>query len=148
MAKIGGVASTEIEAPIETVWAIVEDVETAPAWQDGLEGMEALARDSKGRVELANSKSDAKVRTVTTRLRFSYSEPTSLRWEQEKGDLKSLVGEWLLEDLGGRTRATYKLEGDPGRVLGMLVRGPVEGQIRKLLVEGRPGELKRRVEEG
>ena len=105
MGQIGGVASAEIKAPIDEVWAVVEDVETAPAWQEGLEGMEVLARDGDGRVELANSQSDAKVRTVTTRIRFSYSKPTSVRWEQEKGDLKSLVGEWVLEDLGGRTRA-------------------------------------------
>ena len=38
------------------------------------------------------------------------------------------------------------MDGDPGRMLGMLVRGPVEGQIRKLLVDSRPGELKARVE--
>ena len=27
----------------------------------------------------------------------------------------------------------------------MLIKGPVEGQIRKILVEGRPGELAKRV---
>ncbi len=78
-------------------------------------------------------------------MRFTYEGPTRLSWEQVKGDLKHVVGSWDLEDLGdGRTRATYTLEGDPGRMLGMLVRGPVEGQIRKLLVESRPGELKAR----
>jgi hypothetical protein len=63
-----------------------------------------------------------------------------------EGDLKALVGAWELEDLGdGRTRATYRLEGDPGRVLGMMIRGPVEGRIREILVGGRPDELAERL---
>jgi carbon monoxide dehydrogenase subunit G len=146
MGKLGGEASQEIDAPIEEVWAIVEDVATAPEWQDGLEDMEVLETDGDGRVLVANSVSDAKVRKVSTRVRFEYTEPTGLTWTQEKGDLKSLVGAWELEDLGdGRTRATYRLEGDPGRVLGMLIRGPVEDRIREILVGGRPGELADRV---
>ena len=82
-------------------------------------------------------------------MRFSYAPPTRLTWTQVKGDLKSVEGSWELEDLGGgRTRATYELDGDPGRMLGMLIRGPVEDGIRALLVNARPGELKTRVEGG
>ena len=148
MANLGGEASTEIDAPIDEVWAVVEDVASAPKWQNGLEAMEPIEHDAEGRVVVAKSTSDAKVRHVSTRIRFTYDEPHQLEWTQEKGDLKSLVGAWELEDLGGRTKATYRLDGDPGRVLGMLVRGPVEGKIRDVLVNGRPDELKRRVESG
>ena len=148
MGHLGGEASTEIDAPIEQVWEIVEDVASAPDWQEGLEEMEVLETDAEGRPLVANSTSDAKVKQVTTRIRFSYDEPNIVRWEQEKGDLKSLVGSWELEDLGGRTKATYTLNGDPGRVLGMMIRGPVEGKIRDVLVNGRPAELKARVEGG
>ena len=149
MGKMTGSASAEIEAPIDEVWAVVEDVESAPEWQDGMNTMVALERDGDGRATLCETESDAKVRTVKTHVRFSYEPPTRLAWRQEKGDLKSLDGSWTLEDLGdGRTRATYALVGDPGRVLGMLIRGPVEGKIRDMLVNGRPGELKARVEGG
>ena len=142
MGKLGGEASTEIDVHIDEVWEVVVDIETAPDWQDGFEDIEVLERDGDGRVLVANTESDAKVKTVKTRLRFRYEEHVLVEWHQEKGDLKSLVGAWELEDLGdGRTRATYRLEGDPGRMLGMLIRGPVEGQIRKILVEGRPDEL-------
>ena len=41
MANVGGTASTEIDAPLAEVWAVVEDVLTAPEWQDGLNSMEA-----------------------------------------------------------------------------------------------------------
>ena len=35
-----------------------------------------------------------------------------------------------LEDLGSEgTRATYNREVDPGRMLGILMKGPVEGQM-------------------
>ena len=146
MGKLGGEASTELDAPIDEVWDVVVDIETAPDWQDGFESVEVLERDDEGRVLVANTESDAKVKTVKTRLRFSYDEPHLVEWNQEKGDLKSLVGTWELEDLGdGRTRATYRLEGDPGRVLGMMIRGPVEGRIREILVGGRPSELAERM---
>ena len=149
MARLGGEASTEIDAPIDEVWAVVEDVATAPDWQGGLDDVEPLERDGEGRVVVADSTTDAKVRRITTRVRFRYDPPHKVEWEQEKGDLKSLVGSWELEDLGdGRTRATYRLDGDPGRVLGMLIRGPVEDRLRQLLVTERPGELKRRLTPG
>ena len=86
---------------------------------------------------------------VKARVRFRYEGPLRLEWTQEQGDMKSVEGSWELEDLGGgRTRATYTLDVDPGRVLGMLIRGPVESAIRALLVSARAGELKRRIEAG
>lgn len=146
MGKLGGEASAEIDAPIDEVWDVVVDIESAPDWQDGFEDVEVLERDDEGRVLVAETESDAKVKKVRNRLRFTYEEPHLIEWRQEKGDLKSLVGAWELEDLGdGRTRATYRLEGDPGRVLGMAIRGPVEGKIRAILVGGRPGELAERI---
>jgi hypothetical protein len=111
--------------------------------------MTALERDAEGRPTLVETENDIKVRRVKTRVRFAYDGPNRLSWSQEKGDLKSVDGEWILEDLGdGRTKATYNLDADPGRVLGMLIRGPVEGAVRAMLVNARPGELKRRVEAG
>jgi carbon monoxide dehydrogenase subunit G len=147
MARLGGTASAEIDAPLDRVWAVVEDVLIAPEWQGGLVAITPLERDAEGRPTLVESESDVKVRHVKTEVRFSYEAPTRLAWEQEKGDLKSVDGSWTLEDLGeGRTRATYTLDADPGRVLGMLIRGPVEAAVRAMLVNARPGELKKRVE--
>lgn len=145
-----GNASAEIDAPLDEVWALIEDVASSPEWQDGLEALTPLQRDEQGRPTLVETESDARVRRVKARVRFSYAEaPTRLSWRQEKGDLKSMLGSWTLEDLGGgRTRATYALELDPGRVLGMLVRGPAEDVVRNVLVNSRPGELKARVENG
>jgi carbon monoxide dehydrogenase subunit G len=147
MAQLSGSASAEIQAPLEEVWAVVEDVLSAPEWQGGLDGMNALERDDEGRPTLVETENDIKVRRVKAKVRFRYEGPERLAWSQVKGDLKSVDGEWRLEDLGdGRTRATYSLDADPGRIIGALLRGPVEGAVRSRLVESRPGELKARVE--
>ena len=149
MARMGGSASEESEAPLDEVWAVVEDVLAAPEWQGGLVAIRALQRDVENRPTLVETENDIKVRTVKTQVRFGYEAPTRLSWVQEKGDLKSVEGSWTLEDLGGgRTLATYTLDSDPGRMLGMLIRGPVEAAVRGMLVNARPGELKSRVEGG
>jgi uncharacterized protein YndB with AHSA1/START domain len=148
MARLGGSASVEIDAPLEHVWTVVEDVMSAPQWQGGLDRMTELERDAEGHATLVETENDIKVRRIKASVRFHYEPPTRLSWTQEKGDMKSVEGAWELEDLGGgRTRATYTLDTDLGRVLGMLVRGPAEAALRAIFVNGRPGELKRRVED-
>jgi hypothetical protein len=70
-----------------------------------------------------------------------------MTWRQEKGDLKSVDGSWTLEDLGdGRTRATYWMKVDLGRMLGAVIRGPLVDAMRKQLVETMPDKLKNDVE--
>jgi carbon monoxide dehydrogenase subunit G len=149
MANLTGSSSAEINAPIEEVWKLVEDVEKAPDWQGGLKDVEALERDDQGRATLVESSSDAKVRTIKSTIRFSYDGPTKLTWTQEKGELKSVDGRWQLEDLGdGRTRATYSLDVELGRMLGMVIRGPLVDALRAMLVNARAGELKDAMEKG
>jgi carbon monoxide dehydrogenase subunit G len=147
MAPITGSSTADINAPLEEVWELVEDVERAPDWQGGLKDIEALEHDAEGRATLVESETDAKVRSVKSIVRFSYEPPTRLSWTQEKGELKSVVGSWVLEDLGdGRTRATYDLEVDLGRMLGLVIRGPLVDALRAMLVNARAGELKQAIE--
>jgi uncharacterized membrane protein len=149
MGNIRGEASAEIDAPIEAVYAVCADPASAPEWQDGLQSMRILERDGQGRALIGETVNDAKVRSVRSRVRFTYDQPRLVAWRQEEGDPKSVDGAWELEDLGGgRTRATYRLEVDPGRVLGMLIRGPVETRLRQIMVEARPEELRRRMAAG
>ncbi len=149
MANLTGSSTAEIDAPLDRVWALVQNVESAPEWQGGLKSMHALDRDGDGRAIRCEAETDAKVRTVKSIVRFTYDGPSELRWTQEKGDLKSVDGSWTLEDLGGgRTRATYSLEVDLGRTLSLLIRGPVVDVIRHMLVGARASELKKQVESG
>jgi ribosome-associated toxin RatA of RatAB toxin-antitoxin module len=149
MGTIDGSASSEIEAPIEEVFAVAADVEGSPRWQPEIKLAECLERDDDGNQVLVQMETDAKVRRLGSTMRFSYEAPTRIGWAQEEGDLKSVEGSWELEDLGGgRTRATYWMEVDLGRVLGMVIRGPVVGVLRGQLVDSMPGKLKRFIEGG
>ena len=52
-------------------------------------------------------------------------------------------GRWELSELdANRTKAVYALDIDPGRMLGMLLRGPVEGQVKTYLTKGAAEGLK------
>jgi len=145
--SLSGSSTAEIHAPLDTVWTLVQDVESAPGWQGGLNALTAIERDDEGRPIRAETETDAKIRAVKSIVHFTYGGPTSLTWIQEKGDLKSVEGSWELEDLGGdRTRATYSIEVDLGRKLGMLVRGPIVDVLRHMLAGARAGELKKAIE--
>jgi uncharacterized membrane protein len=147
MGTIKGDRTVEIDAPIERCYEIAADIENSPEWQGSLKDVEVLERDGERRAVLVETESDAKVKSVRALLRFSYEPPTAIRWVQEKGDTKSLHGSWSFEDVGGgRTRATYALEADPGRMLGMLLRGPAEAKVRDFLVGNAADGLKQKAE--
>ena len=144
---IEGRASTEIDAPIEEVFAVAADVEGSPRWQPEIKRAECLQRNDDDHQVLVRTETDAKVRTLGSTLRFGYDDPTGISWEQTDGDLKSVRGSWELEDLGdGRTKATYWMEVDLGRMLGMVIRGPLVGVLRGQLIESMPGKLKAFIE--
>ncbi|MEJ7796956.1 MAG: SRPBCC family protein [Solirubrobacteraceae bacterium] len=147
MSAMSGSASIEIEAPIDAVWAIVQDVESAPHWQQGIDSMDALERDGEGRAICAETTTDAKVKVFKARLSFEYEPPVLVSWVQQRGDLKSMAGSWQLEDLGGgRTGAAYTLRADPGALLAQFLKGALEQKMRAILIDGRPAELKARAE--
>lgn len=146
MPVIEGSSSVEIAASIEACWEVVEDVPSAPDWQGGLVHMVVRARDDQGRALECEALSDAKLRKVRTHVRFTYEPPTRLSWTMLEGDLDSMEGYWLLEDLSsGMTRATYGVAVDPGPI-GLFARGPIERAARAILLNPRPKELARRVQ--
>jgi Polyketide cyclase / dehydrase and lipid transport len=141
--------TVEVAAPRTRCYEIAADIENAPEWQGTLEDVEVLERDGEGRPLVVETRSDAMVKKVGSRLRFSYDPPGGLTWEQEKGETKWLTGSWVFEELDeGRTRATYGLRTDPGRILGLLLRGPVEGKVKELLTKSAAEGLKGHAEKG
>ena len=139
--------TVDIDAPRDRVYEIAADIEGAPDWQGTLEDVEVLERDDQKRPLVVETVSDATVKKVRSRLRFGYDPPGGLSWEQEKGEMKWLTGEWVLEELDpGKTRATYALRADPGRMLGMLLRGPVEGKVKEMLTKIAAEGLKEQAE--
>ena len=141
--------TVEIDAPRERCYEIAADIEGAPEWQGSLEDVEVLERDDQRRPLVVETLSDATVKKVRAQLRFGYDPPGGITWEQEKGELKWLTGSWVFEELGAdRTRATYALRADPGRMLGLLLRGPVEGKVKEFLTKGAAEGLKEHAEKG
>jgi ribosome-associated toxin RatA of RatAB toxin-antitoxin module len=139
--------TVDVHAPVERCYAIAADLERSPDWQKALQSVVVLERDAQGRPSVVETVSDASVKTVKSRLAFAYEEPTAIRIKQQKGELKSLEGGWAFADLGdGRTRVTYALDVDPGRMLGMLLRGPVVDKVRQVLVGDAVEALKVRAE--
>jgi uncharacterized membrane protein len=139
--------TVEIDAPRERCYEIAADVAASPAWQGTLEEVDVLERDAEGRALVVETVSDAMVKKVRSRLRFAYDPPTGLTWDQEKGETKWLTGSWEFEELGAdRTRATYALRTDPGRILGLLLRGPVQGKVKELLTKSAAEGLKEHAE--
>lgn len=143
MGTFTGSAAAEIEAPIRAVYAVAADAEGMPRWQSEIDVAECLERDADGNQLRVRIEAQTPIKRLTSTLRCSYQGPNRISWVQEDGDLKSVEGSWELGDLGdGRTRATYGLEVDPGRILGMALRGPVISLMRGRMVEVTPGKLK------
>jgi carbon monoxide dehydrogenase subunit G len=147
MAKLSDSARAEIDAPLDAVWAIVQDVARWPEWQATLGALDILEVDVEGRTVLCAVEFDARVTKIKMKLECSYAPPTRMSFERMSGDLSALSGSWTLEDLGGgRTSATYQLDVNPGGVLNLLLNAERIGQLRETLVDARPPELKARAE--
>jgi uncharacterized membrane protein len=139
--------TVEIDAPRERCYEVAADVANSARWQGTLEEVEVLEHDAGGRALVVETVSDAMVKKVRSWLRFSYDPPGGMSWEQEKGEAKWLTGSWTFEELPGeRTRATFALRTDPGRMLGLLLRGPIEGRVKEHLTKGAAEGLKGEIE--
>jgi polyketide cyclase/dehydrase/lipid transport protein len=144
MSLISGESAAEIPASIERCWSVVEDLSTAPQWQQGLREVTVLERDGEGRPLVCETVIDARFREVRCRVRCSFDPPRRMSFERISGEIPDLRGSWVLEPLGPeRTHAVYALAVDPGRV-GLLAR-PLEKALRPIVVGARPAELAREV---
>ncbi len=137
----------DIDAPIERCWAIVEDIAGAPRWQRGLASVDVVSRDDQGRALICDTVTDAKLARVQCRISVSYEPPHRMSFTRvESEHVDAMDGSWELEALPGeRTRATYSLAVDPGRI-GLMAR-PLERALRPLVVGGRAQELAQAVAE-
>jgi hypothetical protein len=149
MGELEASYTVEIGAPLERVYEVAADIDNCGVWTPSVQRVEVLERHADGSARLVELEADAIVKRSTTILRYSYEPPGRIAWEQEQGDAKSLVGDWELVALGEElTRATYSLLADPGRMLGLLLRGPVEGKVKEFLTKGAAEGLKQHLEPG
>jgi len=141
--------TVEIEAPIERVFEVAADIAACDEWTPSVETVEVLEKHPDGRAKLVEMENDAVIKKTHTTISYEYAGPGQITWQQEDGEAKWMKGSWELTETGaGRTRAVYSLQIDPGRMLGMLLRGPVEGKVKEFLTKGAAEGLKTQVEGG
>jgi uncharacterized protein YndB with AHSA1/START domain len=141
MSLLQGTSEGDIEAPIERCWEVVETIDQAPEWQQGMESVEVLERDPEGRASVCAIVVDAKVTKLKLRVTIAYDPPHRLTFTKlGSGSVERLEGSWELSEAGpGRTHARYTLALDPGKV-GLMAR-PLERALRPIVVGQRPSEL-------
>jgi ribosome-associated toxin RatA of RatAB toxin-antitoxin module len=142
-----GENTIEVEASPEECYALVVELDRYPEWQTQVRSAEVIERDGEGRPLVVETVSDARVRELKYRLRYRHEPPARMSWTYVKGDVKDLNGEYRFEALdGGRTRVTFRLEVDPGRRLGLLLRGPLADKVRDYVMGSTLDELKAELE--
>lgn len=140
-AVLRGQKTIETTATAAEAYARVADVAQYPSWQSFVIGTDVLERDDKGRPTLVAARLDAKVKVLAATLRYAYDAPRRVSWSLERGDLKGLDGSFTIDAAGPTTRITLDVAVDPGRRLGLLMRGPVEERVRARVLDGTLDEL-------
>jgi ribosome-associated toxin RatA of RatAB toxin-antitoxin module len=145
MTLLSGSSTADVAAGVERCWAVVEDLERWPQWQQGLQSVDVVERDEQGRPVVCDTVADAKITKVRCRVRVSYDEPHHLSFTRlESDDVDEMEGSWELQATGdGGTHAVSKLAVDPGHV-GFMAR-PLEKALRPIVVGRRAEELAREV---
>ena len=146
---LSGKTTIDVDASPEDCFGLVSQLDRYPEWQSQVRRAEILERDGDGRPLVVETTSDARVREITYRLRYAYDEPSRMSWTYVEGDMKDVNGEYRFEPLGGgRTRVTFRLHVDPGRRLGLLLRGPIADKVRDYVLGQTLHEFKSEVEGG
>jgi ribosome-associated toxin RatA of RatAB toxin-antitoxin module len=144
---ISGERSAEVDLEPEAVWAVVGDVAAYPEWMSFVKQAEIIETDDRGRPVLVASDNDARVKTVRVVLRYAYDDGRAVSWHSESGDVRALDGILEVAPAGpGRSRVTYRLSVDPGRRLGLLLRGPIVDQVRERILGGTLTDLRTRLD--
>ena len=135
--------TVEIAAPMQTCFDAITDYETFPKWQSAVVDTEVLDWDTKGRGKRVRLVVDAKVKKVDYTLDYRYDEPEKIEWDFVEGNgIGDADGHYLFEDLGDRTRATYKF----GLEVNLPLPGPVARRAHRSTLKGSVEDLKREAE--
>ena len=144
---ISGEQTTDVAAGAPAAYAVVADLERYPDWQEFLRSVTVRERDAEGRAALIEAQADAKVTTLRLVLRCTYEPGRRVTWRSEGGDVKSLTGAFdVQERVPGGARVTFRLDVDPGRRIGLLLRGPVADRVRDRALDGMLTDLRRRLD--
>ena len=136
--------STEVFAAPAEVMAVVAGFEAYPEWVAGLEEVEVLARDRRGRGTRVAFRLRTPMGEQAYTLAYRYQpRDAGMSWTYVEGTLEDLSCAYILEPAAdGATRVTYRLE----VAIGMPLPGLVKRQAARQIVRSALADLKRRVE--
>ena len=134
-----------IEDSPQACFDALTDYDDMASWQSTVKSCEVVSRDGEGRGRVVDWEIDAKVRSISYRLEYSYEPPHWIGCRYLDGDVRDLDAEYIFEDRGdGSTLATFSLRVDPGSWVPGKAVDVLNDQVMKRSLE----DLKRRVEAG
>jgi hypothetical protein len=133
----------EIDAESSRVFDVLYDFESYPEWARSIRKATVIENGPDGRpAKVEFDVAPGPLPRMRYILHYVYPDD-GLAWDYVEGDLKDIRGSYALEDLGGRTKVTYNLAIDPGRLpLPGFVKARAAREITRVALK----ELKRRVE--
>jgi uncharacterized protein YndB with AHSA1/START domain len=135
-----------IAAPPPEVMAVIADFGAYPQWATAVRSARILEHNAGGRASRVRFELDAGVVRDSYVLGYTWDGDAGVRWRlAEPGAVISVLdGQYLLTDLGGKTRVVYELTVD----LRIPLPGLLKRRAEKTIVDTALAGLKRRVEAG
>jgi ribosome-associated toxin RatA of RatAB toxin-antitoxin module len=136
--------STESTASPEEVFAVAVDLARYPEWAAGVNAVEVLETDARGRPARARFEIEGFVKRISYELRYDYDEPRRMEWWAVPGDdIREMHGSYEFNPLeGGGTEIVYALRVEPAFTVPGFLRRQAEKQIVSSALRG----LRRRAE--
>jgi carbon monoxide dehydrogenase subunit G len=135
----------DIDATPEEVLDVITDFEAYPQWAQGVKTAEVKKTDSQDRPSEVFMEVGQMGFNASYTLTYKYKANNGgLSWTSKDatGALKSLKGEYDLEETDDGTHVTYRMTAE----LGMKVPGMVRKQAERMIVGTALNGLKKRVE--
>jgi hypothetical protein len=129
--------AVEIDAPPESIWAVLEACEVAPEYVPNVQACRRLEKVDGGRAELfvQTIKPIFFMPSFEHVFRLDYTPFTHIGVHRVSGPIELLEGSWwLLPQDGGRTLLVYELAIDPGMpVPRFMVRATLKRDLPQVL---------------
>jgi ribosome-associated toxin RatA of RatAB toxin-antitoxin module len=145
VAGIEGRAEAHIAADPADCLAVLEDFERYPEWQELIDEVEVIERDSKGRATVVEAVTKLAVKTFRYRLAYERASGR-MRARRISGDFKHIELEWRIDSapIGGSV-VSYEFRGEASWALDRLL-APVRDAARREMIDDVVANLKARVE--
>jgi uncharacterized membrane protein len=131
-----------IDAPIDTVWTVITELESYPEWADGVLEAEVQTTTDEGYPDRGRFRIDARIAEFSYVLQYSYQD-YDVSWQLVEGEtITQLDGTYDLWEEDGGTGVRYTLEAD----IDMPLPGFLKKRATKQILDQGLRSLKERSE--